>query len=305
MPYALAMPPLRGALRQATLSAEERELIADVTKRVRLWSDVAPYYSYQAAESRGTEAVLNALILSSYDARSGKLSADTRSAFAELWKLEERQGELRGAWQWLSLENEPWEADDSAYYGACLAAVAVGLAPENYRSTPEIQLNLELLREYLARKSSAEIPINRIMLLWASAALPGTLDREQQGSIIKEVVSMQRPDGGWSLSSLVGTWERDDRTPLVRKSDGFATGLITYVLELADVPPSDAHLRDGLSWLRRNQAWWGGWKSYSLNRSRENPTSNTFYFMDDAATAYAALALTQSESTSASIQVSR
>ena len=305
MPYALAMPPLRGALGQTFLSAEERHLIADVTKRVRLSNDVAPYYSYQAAESRGTEAVLNALILSSYDARSGKLSADTRSAFAELWRLQERQGDLRGAWQWLSLDNQPWEAGDSVYYGACLAAVAVGLAPENYRSTPEIQLNIQFLREYLAAKSPAEIPINRIMLLWASAALPGILNREQRDSLIKEAVSMQRADGGWSLSSLVGTWERDDRTPLVKKSDGLATGLVTYVLELADLPPSDVHLRDGLSWLRRNQAWWGGWRSYSLNRSRGNPTSNTYYFMDDAATAYAALALTQSESASASIQVSR
>lgn len=305
MPYALARPPLRDALTKASPSAEEGSLIADVTKRVHLWNDVAPYYTRQPNRSRGTEAVLNALILSSYAARSGKLSADTLSAFAEMWNLEERQGELRGAWQWIEFGNEPWEAYDSAYYGACLAAVAVGLAPQNYRSTPEIQPNLELLRAYLERESAVVTPINRVMLLWASVKLPGILDRGQQEAIIKEVISKQRPDGGWSLSSLVGTWKRQDGTPLVERSDGFATGLISYVLELAAVPSVDVHLKEGLSWLDRNQAWWGGWEGYSLNRRRWDLFSNTYYFMDDAATAYATLALTQAELTGASIQASR
>jgi len=59
LPYALARPALRATLGQQGPSSEERELIEDVTKRVRLWKDIGPYYSdhgydHKIAESRGT-----------------------------------------------------------------------------------------------------------------------------------------------------------------------------------------------------------------------------------------------------------
>jgi hypothetical protein len=49
----------------------ERRLLDNVTTRVRLWKEVAPFYTdadrgaYKTVESRGTESVLNALILAS------------------------------------------------------------------------------------------------------------------------------------------------------------------------------------------------------------------------------------------------
>jgi squalene-hopene/tetraprenyl-beta-curcumene cyclase len=93
---------------------------------------------------------------------------------------------------------------------------------------------------------------------------------------------------------LVGTWKRKDRTPLVTSSDGYATGLITYVLQQAGVSRDNVHVSSGLLWLGRNQTWWSGdWKAYSLNKRRLNPFANPAGFMDDAATAYAVLALTQ------------
>jgi len=55
-------------------------------------------------------------------------------------------------------------------------------------------------------------------------------------------------------------------------------------------------LKDSLSWLARNQTWWDGhWEAYSLNNRHHNPFSNVSGFMDDAATAYAVLALTQAD----------
>jgi hypothetical protein len=87
MPYALARPALRGLLGETILSLNERRLLDNVTKRVRLWKNVEPFYNDRAdgpnttARARGTEAVLNALILASYDARNGKLTDDARSAF--------------------------------------------------------------------------------------------------------------------------------------------------------------------------------------------------------------------------------
>jgi squalene-hopene/tetraprenyl-beta-curcumene cyclase len=294
MPYALARQALDSALHNANLAPDERHLVDDVTKRVRLWKEIEPYYKSQPDQSRGTEAILNALILANNDARSGKLSEDTQLAFDEMWSLQQNAGLERGAWQWIEFNNEPWEAYDSPFYGATLAAVAVGLAPENYRSVPQIQQNLKLLSDYFNREYQTQTLLNRISLLWAAAKVPGILNAEQQQSIVGEIFGKQQADGGWSASSLVGTWKRKDRTPLVTSSDGYATGLVTYVLQQAGVSCNNVHASAGLLWLARNQTWWNGdWKAYSLNKRRLNPFANPAGFMDDAATAYAVLALTQ------------
>lgn len=296
MPYALARPALRAVLAEKAPSAGERKLIDNVTKRVRLWKEIQPYYSNIDVQSRGTEAVLNALILASYDAQSGKLTSDARAAFDSMWELQENSGDNRGAWPWIQFDNEPWEAPDSPYYGACLAAVAVGIAPENYRSAPAIRNNVKSLRDYLERESAAQSPINRVALLWASARLPGILSPAQQQSIVDEILSKQRTDGGWSLSSLVGKWKRSDGTPLVASGDGYATGLVVLVLEQMRISREDVHVKEALEWLVRNQSRWGGqWSAYSLNKRRHNPLSTVARFMDDAATAYAVLALTQND----------
>jgi hypothetical protein len=86
----------------------ERRLVENVVKRVHLWRDVEPFYPDQTrglpktSESRGTEAVLNALILSRRDGRAGSLSDDARRAFANLWQLQFRAGDQKGAWAWLN-----------------------------------------------------------------------------------------------------------------------------------------------------------------------------------------------------------
>lgn len=296
MPYALARQAIYPDSNTGVLSADERRLIDDVTKRVRLWKEIKPYYGSQAAQSLGTEAVLNALILANHDAPTGKLSEDARLAFSEMWSLQQTSGPQSGAWQWINFNNEPWEAPDSPFYGATLAAIAVGVAPENYRSAPEIQKNLKMLSEYLDRNYQAETLLNRASLLWASAKLSGILDSDQQQAIIAELVSKQRTDGGWSTSSLIGAWQRRDRTALVAKSDGYATGFIIYVLRQAGVSRGESHVSRGLSWLIRNQGRWdGGWEGYSPNEWHFDLFPVGKQFMDDAATAYAVLALSQSD----------
>jgi squalene-hopene/tetraprenyl-beta-curcumene cyclase len=309
LPYALARPALRPALAEQGLSVNEIKLLDNVTKRVRLWNEVGPYYSdpgygAKASESRGTEAVLNALILASYDADRGQLGADTHTAFQNMWALQQTSGGKAGAWAWLQFNQEPWEANDSAYYGACLAAIAVGIAPGNYAESPETQSGLKLLRAYLNRESRDQSTINRIFLLWASTRLAGLLNREQQNAIIQEVLSRQQADGGWrlaaiawrwkgwSVKSLLKMWFLGDGTPLTHQSDGVATGIVTFVLEEAGVPSENIELRRGLSWLTSNQNTDEGfWPASSINK-RRSMTSDTGRFMSDAATAYAVLALT-------------
>jgi len=300
VPYALSRSALRGVLAEQAPSPNERRLLDNVTKRVRLWKEVEPFYkdadrgSYKSVESRGTESVLNALILSSRDAQSGQLSNDAQMAFDNMWAEQQTAGEQKGAWLWLRFKNEPWEADDSDYFGATLAAVAVGIAPGNYRATPEVQARFERLREYLNREFAVQTTMNRVLLLWAAAKVPGLLEPDRQKTIIGELLEKQQADGGWSLSSLSGDWKRADGTSQETASDGYATGLITFVLQQTGMSYENAELKRGLAWLAANQDKTEGyWPAYSLNKNKENHISpETALFMNDAATSYAVLSLT-------------
>jgi squalene-hopene/tetraprenyl-beta-curcumene cyclase len=137
LPYVLARPALRSALAERGPSDAERKIVENVAERVRLWSEIGPYYSgegYESAkpaESRGTESILNALILASNDAREGRLSDITRTAFNNMWALQLREGNAKGAWPWLDFDLQPWETADAQYYGAAMAALAIGIAPED------------------------------------------------------------------------------------------------------------------------------------------------------------------------------
>jgi hypothetical protein len=125
--------------------------------------------------------------------------------------------------------------------------------------------------------------------------VPGLLKPQQQHAIISEVLSKQHADGGWSLSSLVGAWKRADGTPQELQSDGYATGFITFALQQAGVPREHAQLQQGLAWLAGNQSKTAGsWPAYSLNKNEAHHISpDTARFMNDAATAFAVLALTE------------
>ena len=309
VPYALSRPALRAVLGESAPTSAEQTLLSNVTKRVRLWNQVAPFYNDKkpgddkSARSRGTEAVLNALVLASHDAESGGLTSDTRAAFDNMWPLQQDTGGASGSWLWLQFNNEPWEARDSEYYGAALAAVAVGTTPQHYRFTPSIQHNLKLLSDYFNREYPNQSILNHVFLLWASVRWPGLLKPERQAAIVNEVVNKQLADGGWNLASLIWTWRdwglfsfismlRSDGSPLERKTDPYATGLVTFVLEQVAVPSANMPAKRGLEWLARNQDKTKGlWRSYSVNRRRDL-SSGIGLFMSDAGTAYAVLALT-------------
>src|SRR5690349_101320 len=93
-PYVLARAALRRPLGESAPSAAETRIADNVAKRVSLWRDLAPLYPDQTAglpktsESRGTEAVLNALVLALRDRENGRPSDELRTAFANMWALQ-------------------------------------------------------------------------------------------------------------------------------------------------------------------------------------------------------------------------
>jgi len=296
VPYALSRPALRKELGETAPSAAESKMLEFIVKRVRLWNEVETFYKSSATdpnkgvESRGTEAVLNALILAGYDAEKGHLSDVTRAAFDAMWTLQVPSGPKGGAWVWLNFHYSPWEADESQYWGAAMAAIAVGTAPDNYRDEPTIQPKLEILRGYLKRTYAAQPLVNQVALLWASSRLPGLITDSEKAALSDALLAARNSDGGWSLSALA-EYKRRDGTPLETKSDGYATGITVLALEEAGPTTMQPAIRGGLAWLAANQDRSEGlWPAWSVNKQRD-PASDPGRFMSDAATGYAVLAL--------------
>jgi len=87
--YALARPVLRHVMHAATPSAQEARLIDDTTRRVETYATHQVLYDFnerRQIESRGTEAVLNAVILTSADRAKHLSEPDpaTKKALARL-----------------------------------------------------------------------------------------------------------------------------------------------------------------------------------------------------------------------------
>jgi squalene-hopene/tetraprenyl-beta-curcumene cyclase len=111
------------------------------------------------------------------------------------------------------------------------------------------------------------------------------MDKAERKRTVKALLALQREDGGWSLPSL-GAWKRLNGSPQdkVAPSDGYATGLVLYVLRQAGVGAAEKPVQRGVAWLKANQRESGRWFTRSLNREGRHYISNT-------GTAFAILAL--------------
>jgi squalene-hopene/tetraprenyl-beta-curcumene cyclase len=236
------------------------------------------------------EAVLSALLLASEDKRRGMLSKETELAFERMWSLQISKGEAKGAWNWNNLDLGPWEEPESMFYGASLAALAVGVAPSHYHTRPEIRRNLEALTAYLKTNQRAQPLHNRLILVWASTQLARVISEADRESILNVIVHRQQRDGGWTIAAL-GPWPRHPGAPPSAGSNAYATGLVAFVLQRAGIPTSNPSVSRALVWLRSHQDPKAGfWEAQSMNKQYASD-SMPFHFMRDAATAFATLAL--------------
>jgi squalene-hopene/tetraprenyl-beta-curcumene cyclase len=305
VPFALARPALGRHLGETTAGAAEKKLLDILKKRVRNWRKIvtkatgdkdpfAPFYQGNRRPSAlGTESVLNALILVNDDATRGKgvLGELTRKALGHLWEQQQEDG----AWRWLDFGLNPWEKD-GAYYGASLAAIAVGTAGKGYYDQADIRPKVAALKTYLRTRSQDQPLHHRVVALWASSRLPGALTEDGARRLIEELLDAQETDGGWSLPKLGrkapggGGWKSHSTYPEGMASDGYATGLVVLALKRAGVKADNPRFRKGVAWLAATQKD-GAWPASYVNRQRD-PQTDIGKFMRDAATGFAILALT-------------
>jgi squalene-hopene/tetraprenyl-beta-curcumene cyclase len=268
-PYLVARPALKET---APAMTEVRRFFED---RVAHWDTAKPRWD--------TEVVATGVALAFNDAATtGKLHPLTRTALDRMWTVQQPSG----AWNWLKCNWPPFEYDD--YYGATYAAVGVGIAPDGYAQTDAARDGLAKLRKYFKANPPPNLH-HKTMLLWASLKIDGLMMADEQQATIKELLALQRADGGWCLPSL-GQWKRRDSTPNDKDapSDGYGTGFVVYVLRQAGLPADDAKIQRGVAWLRTNQRASGRWYTRSLNDDKA-------HYITDAGSAFAVLALESAE----------
>lgn len=311
VPYVLARPALREATDVGQPTPQEAKLLDETLRRVDTYEHHEALSASKHEESRGSEAVLNVLILASAQARQNDPlpGGATRRALNELWAAQRADG----AWNWLDTGMEPYESSDSVYYGAALAAIAVGTAAGYEESAgQDVWGGIRKLRSYLNANYPEQNLYNKAWALLASTRLTGLLSHEQAVALAADFQRKQNADGGWSLY-LLGPWRWSKASPpykpkgspdvaVLAKSDPYATGLITYVLRQAKLPVAQSSLERATAWLEANQReyqvdenHWKCWRTYSLNFDTEHGGEDgepwRRMFMSDAATAFAAMAL--------------
>jgi squalene-hopene/tetraprenyl-beta-curcumene cyclase len=301
--YALARPVLRQLSNEKLPTKWETKVLEQARFRLSNWDKLESeayqlMYDFDDAkkkQSRGTEAVVDALLLARDDRFQGrqKPSDDTKKALAIMWATQLTDGKERGSWEWINFGMDPWEGESSRFMGACVAAIAVGSAP-GYE-TGDVKEQVGLLRDYLKRSFAGQNLHNRVWMLWASARLDGLLMPKEQEQLIAQIFAKQQADGGGSLGSL-GAYARKGVKSFESTPDGYATGLILHVLQEAGVAKDAPRIGKGLAWLRANQDATGAWRAFSVNKNREPESKDAAKahigkFMWDAATAYSVLAL--------------
>jgi squalene-hopene/tetraprenyl-beta-curcumene cyclase len=296
IPYALARPALQQQLHEPNVPATETTLFKSVETRVNRWPEMVPFYADatsgagKTAQSHATEAVMNAILLTSNDLHQPHLSPVARTALNNAWALQLPTG----GWQWQDFHLGPWESSESAYQGAALLLLQVESAPDHYADEPAVRDHVAHLRQYLQQQYSAQPVMNQLYVLWASSKTPNLLTPDQHAALLHQLQTLQQSDGGWRLSALDKTQRLDD-SPEPTASDGMATALAVLAMEESGTTSSDPSLTRGLAWLEHHQQPAGNWPASSLNKDRD-PASNVGLFMSDAATGYAVLALQNASS---------
>ncbi len=212
---------------------------------------------------------------------TGRLSEIAREVLDIMWTVQREDG----GWNWPDCDYAPMEIDD--HYGVTLAALTVGIAPDDYGESPPARAGVEKLRKYFENNPPKSLH-HRAMLAWCSIRVEGIATVEQRDRTLAELLALQLDDGGWSTSGLLTDWKglaRNDGQPLDNKtSDGYGTGLVIVIARELGVPADDPRLQRGLDWIRAHQRVSGKWFTQS-------PVNDAGNLISNVGSAYVILAL--------------
>jgi len=286
MTYLLARPALRKLLGETQPTQYEIAILDGVKERTeknqRMFGAARFAKEPLASQAEGVQSVLAALLL-----------ARSEPALDRMWAAQLRDGASKGAWAWFDFNDDPFETEDAAYYGATLAALAVGAMPASYRVRPDVKAHVDDLAAYLRAAEAGQPLHNRLMLLWVSAAMPDVWPKSDCAKLVAEVLGKQQPDGGWIMESL-GPWKDHPDAAIASGSSNYATAVAALALEQSGMKASMPPLSKALRWLRSHQDPAGYWEAISMNK-HYTAGSMPDLFMRDAATAFAALALANAD----------
>jgi hypothetical protein len=276
MTYLLARPVLRRRLKESQPTMYEVGLL----NRLRAKVGEKPPGALQ-----GVETIFSALFLSREDAPQ-TMSAHSQRAFEQLWALQGSEGLSSGGWRWYAANLDPWENGESGRFGAALAAVALTQTGQEYRDTPTVRDHAAALNAYLMESIGSRRLHDRLALLFARSFIPDSLHQ----SIAADALGKQQADGGWTIESL-GPWMAHADAPPSSGTNAYATAFTTVALLRGGVRASEPKLAKALDWLQSHQdPATGAWAAMSMNK-RYPEGSMESRFMQDAATAFASLAL--------------
>ena len=250
------------AIREVRKFAEEL-----ITKR---WEKDGPRWD---AEVVGTAAAL-----AFNDAAStGHLDPLTRTALDRMLTVQREDG----GFNWIKCNWPPMESDD--HYGATLAAIAIGVAPDDYAKSEAAQHGLAKLKTYFKNNPGPTLH-HRAMIRWGDSYVGGLLTQDEKQQILDQLLSLQKPDGGWGLATM-GDWNRADGKPQdMDSSDGYGTGFAIYILRRGGIAASDPRIQQGIDWLKSHQRQSGRWFTRSLFKDSK-------HYITHAGTAFALMAL--------------
>ena len=262
--YLMARPAIGDSKAHQQVRAELERLVEET------WSTRGPRWDAEVVMAATTLAINDA-------ATTGKLHSTTRKALDRIWTVQKNDGGFR----WLTCGWPPMESDD--HYGATIALVGVGIAPEDYAKSKLAQEGIAGLKKYLVDHPAPTLH-HEAMVLWAASHVDGLLTAKNKQATIDKILTQQKDDGGWALASL-GDWKRaDEKEQDTKTTDGYATGFLVYVLREAGVSHEHQAIQRGIAWLKSNQRQSGRWHTRSLNRDNK-------HFISHAGTAFAILAL--------------